>query len=98
MPAIDLNERRLKHSKRPAKGESANAPATQAAQIPQGIVQRAADPQSLQPTDMLYLQRAIGNGALNQMLSQRRAAKTKGKLTVGASDDRFEREADHISH
>jgi hypothetical protein len=57
------------------------------------LIQRATtSPHSLPSSDILYLQRTLGNNALSQMLRAGNAG-----LTVGDSNDRFEQEADRVS-
>ena len=51
-------------------------------------------PQNASTEALLQLQRSAGNQAVVQLLAQR---KLQAKLTVGAADDPYEREADHIA-
>jgi Domain of unknown function (DUF4157) len=47
-------------------------------------------------SEILQLQRSISNRAVGQLLARRRAA-IQAKLTVGAADDPYEREADRVA-
>jgi Domain of unknown function (DUF4157) len=70
-------------------------PATQANTA--AIVQRTLNGSALPtPGGILQLQRTIGNRAVGQVLSRQRAA-IQAKLTVGAADDPYEREADRVA-
>jgi hypothetical protein len=60
------------------------------------VVQRAqAAPETLTPTDVLTLQRTIGNRATIGMLS--RSTMLQAKLNLGPAGDRYEQEADRVS-
>lgn len=59
------------------------------------VLQRAlAEPHSLTPTQVLTLQRTIGNRATARMLGP---LLQKKELTVGAADDPYEQEADRVA-
>ena len=52
----------------------------------------------LQASNILNLQRSAGNRAVGQLISRRRARyPVQAKLTVGAADDAYEREADRVA-
>ncbi|MCL4507517.1 MAG: DUF4157 domain-containing protein [Chloroflexi bacterium] len=53
-------------------------------------------PDAVNPGQVLHLQRAIGNRAVSRLIAGRRAA-IQAKLTVGAADDPYEREADRVA-
>lgn len=55
--------------------------------------------QQLTPQNVLYLQRTIGNAAVQQMLADQQTDKPtiQPQLKVGPANDEFEREADDIS-
>jgi hypothetical protein len=80
-------------------------PAPQAAESqlqrdPQGgVLQRAgADPQALNPRDVLALQRTIGNRAVQRLLVQRATRTTiQPKLTVGPAGGEYEHEAGQVA-
>jgi len=52
------------------------------------------DPSHLSASDLLQLQRTAGNRAVNQLLARRAV---QARLTVGAADDPYEREADRVA-
>lgn len=61
---------------------------------PTQVLQRAyADPGSLSPSDVLTLQRSIGNRATTHLLRPLLQA----KLTLGPAGDRYEQEADQVA-
>lgn len=75
-----------------------NAPSTQA------LIQRAlADPSQLTAADAAHLQRAIGNRALGQLLSNPSRSRANSapaiqtKLQVGPANDKYEQEADRVA-
>lgn len=88
MSGFELTKRHL------ARVRKSNAtPASANSIVPHALIQRATtSPHSLPSSDILYLQRTLGNNALSQMLRAGNAS-----LTVGDSNDRFEQEADRVS-
>jgi Domain of unknown function (DUF4157) len=90
-------------SNRPRESASPRSPETDlqpvtppfAQQIP-GIVRRAKmDIRSLAPAEILTLQRTIGNQALLRLIAGAQPLQTK--LTLGASDDVYEKGADSVA-
>ena len=79
---------------------------------PQNLVQRiTADPHTMTTGDMLYLQRAIGNRAVQRLVNRERArsdatapplrvgnGSIQRAMTVGAANDKFEDEAEAIAN
>ena len=64
------------------------------------LVARASlDPGRLTPSDVLHLQRTVGNRAVSQMLAAGRQGPgpLQAKLTVGPVGDRYEQEADRVA-
>lgn len=62
------------------------------------FVQRAqASPHALTPTDIISLQRQIGNQAVQRMLSTKSSLPIQPKLKVGPANDIYEQEADRIA-
>ncbi|MFZ1752465.1 MAG: DUF4157 domain-containing protein [Caldilineaceae bacterium] len=53
------------------------------------------DPTSLTPTDVLQLQRTIGNRATGRLLAQQLSVQTK--LQLGPANDKYEQEADDVA-
>ncbi len=85
-------------ARQPSRKQDTTKRQTPAAQAnTAAIVQRAVSGAGM-PTavERLHLQRTIGNRAVGQLLSQRQAA-IQAKLTVGAADDPYEREADRVA-
>jgi hypothetical protein len=72
---------------------------TQRESLLDSLVQRAiSDPRLLTPKDTLQLQRTSGNQAVSKMLfGMKPQPVIQAKLTVGAANDRYEREADHVA-
>jgi Domain of unknown function (DUF4157) len=66
-----------------------------------GIVQEVLQsPQSLDPDKVLHLQRTIGNRAVGRLMRRPQGGNApviQNKLTVGAADDPYEREADRVA-
>ncbi len=83
-----------------SKPQAASAASPQAGLSPAGlstadIAQAAlADPQSVSPRDVLRLQGAVGNRAVSRLVA---GPAIQAKLTVGAADDPYEREADQVA-
>ena len=75
----------------PASGEKQPGPA--------GALQRAVqDPAGLSPQEILSLQRGVGNRAVTALLKpSSHVLPIQKKLTVGAADDAYEREADRVA-
>jgi hypothetical protein len=68
--------------------------------LEQTAVRAAQNPRALSGNHVIQLQRAIGNRAVNRLLEGAPAGghgMIQRKLTVGASDDPYEREADRIA-
>lgn len=63
---------------------------------PRSLLQRAqADPHSLTNSDLVRLQRSIGNRATGRLLAQRLSVQTK--LQLGPANDKYEQEADAVA-
>ncbi len=61
-------------------------------------IQRDMDVSRMQPSQVLSLQRAIGNRAVQQLVSSSRNAPViQTKLQVGPVGDRYEQEADRVA-
>jgi hypothetical protein len=86
---------KAKSSRRPVITAS-TTPETQSATSDPQLVQRAADApvSKLRSRDVLALQRTVGNRAVQRRLS---TPKIQTKLTVGAANDSFEKEADQVA-
>ena len=78
---------------------SENSPALPHTRLDHAGIQRAIHaPVALTSTDVLTLQRQVGNQAVQRILGRTSAAPTVQRaLTVGPADDRYEREADAIA-
>lgn len=50
------------------------------------------------PSQVLSLQRSIGNREVQRLISQRGAPPIQAKLEVGPVEDKYEKEADHIAN
>jgi|GEM_PF-1656735 len=90
-------------------------PAEQTTQGPEGFAQTSIDPSvafahasaapppAINPNDILSLQRAAGNQAVQRMLAQRKAARASSEqivqanLTVNPPGDKYEQEADQMA-
>lgn len=81
-------------SSRPSTAQRQSpAPQANTAAIVQSFMTR---PDAVNPAQVLHLRRAIGDRAVSRLIADRRAA-IQAKLTVGAADDRYEREADQVA-
>lgn len=67
---------------------------------PNSLVARSRlDPGQMSPSDVIHLQRMVGNRAVSQMLAASRpgAGPIQAKLTVSPAGDRYEQEADRVA-
>ncbi|MDX2136644.1 MAG: DUF4157 domain-containing protein [Chloroflexota bacterium] len=78
-------------SERAPREMKSTLPPTQTTQPPQMQPEFEADPQT---SEMLQLQRLVGNQAVQRMLAQRQI---QTKLEVGAADDVYEQEANRVA-
>ena len=72
------------------------SPAHDAAPAPAAALQRALASPTVRPADVLALQRAVGNRAVQRMLASSRPV-IQAKLTVNAPGDVYEQEADNVA-
>jgi len=87
MPDKTLTAKQTRESAQ--KRETAK-PVAQVQQADLGILQRAvADPRVARPSDILALQRTVGNRAVSRLIQT--------KLTVGPANDHYEQEADRMA-
>jgi hypothetical protein len=84
-----------------ASGAAASRARTEAALASATIQRATSGPGQLTPSDMLSLQQTIGNRAVSRLIarseSDQAAPIVQAKLTVGAVDDPYEREADQMA-
>ncbi len=84
-----------KSSARTAAQPSAAPPqAAQPAPSVSQLAQAVTNPAQASPADLLSLQRAYGNGAVERLLAEQGV---QAKLTVGAAGDAYELEADRVA-
>jgi hypothetical protein len=85
------------HSKTTAQStapQQSPARATAPAQAPNTL---ACSGSALSPAGLIALQRTAGNARVEKWLAQRSTPPIQAKLTVGAADDPYEREADQMA-
>ena len=84
-----------------APGAAASRARAEAALTPATIQRALRGPGQLTPTDVLSLQQTIGNRAVSRLFERSESGPTapllQAKLTVGAVDDPYEREADQMA-
>lgn len=90
-----LRNKGLKSQKEQVDKSSSDSIAVQS--IPLNLVQRLqANPQAMQSSDLLYLQRMIGNHAVSSLLKSKTPS-VQRQTQVGPTEDTFEHEANEIA-
>ncbi len=94
--ALTIKTKINRRTRTPGAARAQRAPVRQNEPGLADTAQRAAvDPRSLSGKQIIQLQRAIGNRAVNRLLDgERSGGIIQARLTVGAADDAYEREAD----
>jgi len=105
MPHPLADAKRIQPSQKSTPPGTTQAQPTTLTPVTPGLIRRmSSDPSRLPASDLLYLQRTIGNRAVAQMLGRggdRQGVSTspvvQPKLKVGPSNDRYEQAADNVA-